>query len=196
MRVIPSILTQQNLPKPVHGLNPRTIKGSDWWDKKRKEAYESNEFHCIACGVHKSQADYHQWLEAHESYDINYETGKIKLIEIIPLCHCCHNFIHSGRLEMMYRSGDLARDKFLFVLYRGFKILKSNGLKPFYGTALAFYEHVNKSKSVLNKVEMLAYEQRRDSASWDKWHIEIDGKKYFSKFKNEKEWSEFYNKKG
>ena len=51
------------------------------------------------------EAKYHQWLEAHEDYDIDYETGEVNIKQIIPLCHSCHNFIHSGRLWMVNHVG-------------------------------------------------------------------------------------------
>lgn len=46
----PVVLTHQNIPKPLHGLNPRTIKGQQWWDVAGKLADEG---YCIACGIAK-----------------------------------------------------------------------------------------------------------------------------------------------
>src|SRR3990167_9396936 len=83
----PAILLHPNIPKPMHGVNPRTIMGQEWWDEQRQRAYEENNFCCWACGVHKSQAAYHKWLEAHECYEIDYIAGRMYMRIIVALCH-------------------------------------------------------------------------------------------------------------
>ena len=99
MNLHPEILSQPNIPQPLHGLSPRVINGDAWWNATRKEVYARYDYHCIACGVHKTEAQGPKWLEAHEVYDFDYAKGIATVKSIEPLCHYCHNFIHSGRLE-------------------------------------------------------------------------------------------------
>ena len=126
----PEILTQPNIPKPLHGLAPRTIMGQEWWDTERQKAYASTDYHCVACGVPKSEAKKFHWLEAHEYWKFDYRKGTAEVISIEPLCHYCHNFIHSGRLAMIMgkeKSVEEAED----ILEHGFKLLAENKLQCF-----------------------------------------------------------------
>ena len=95
MKLKPEILAHPHIPKPMHGLSPRTIMGNEWWDVTRKEVYAKYDYHCIACGVPKAEAIAHHWLEAHEFWHIDYRTGVCEISSIEPLCHYCHNFIIS-----------------------------------------------------------------------------------------------------
>ncbi len=44
--------------------------GQTKWNKIRQDVYRSTDYHCIACGVHKSEAKWPDRLEAHECYTI------------------------------------------------------------------------------------------------------------------------------
>lgn len=164
----PFLLAHPPLPKPVHGLNPRTIKGQKWWDEKRFEAQEKNNFHCWSCGVHKSEAHYHQWLEGHESYLIDYKNGRMELEEIVSLCHCCHNYIHSGLLQIKLAKRQIDEDKYNFIINHGNELVKDLPAWKF-------------------------PDEKDICKDYSKWHLVIDGKKYFSNFKNEQEWQRHYN---
>lgn len=97
----PEILLHPNIPKPMHGISPRSVMGQEWWDTQREKVYQFNNYCCFCCGVHKSRAKEKKHLEAHEVYDINYTKGRMVFKEIVALCHYCHNFIHSGRLDAL-----------------------------------------------------------------------------------------------
>ena len=183
----PKYLTHPNIPKPLHGVNPRTIKGQAWWDVKRQEAYSENDYCCWACGIHKSQADYHQWLEAHEEYEINYETGEVKLKNIIALCHSCHNFIHSGRLFIMFQKGKYSREKILDILARGFGILAESSLEPYEGTRYIWLLLHGKESDFVPKEKT-----RQSTATWKDWHLVIDGEKHYSPYESMEEWQRHY----
>jgi hypothetical protein len=164
MRTRPELLLHPNIPKPLHGLNPRTIFGKEWWDVERQKAYAKTNYHCAACGVHKSQAKYHQWLEAHEFYDIDYKRGTAKMTEIVALCHSCHAYIHSGLQEILLDKGEISLEKYIDIREHGDLLTK--GLR----------------KPVAPLVV----------ADWCKWRLIIDGKEYKTKFANALEWKEFY----
>jgi hypothetical protein len=189
MKLKPEILTHPNIPKPLHGMNPRTILGKEWWDKTRQEAYASTDYHCSSCGVHKSEAKKHKWLEAHEYWDINCMTGICEVKDIVPLCHYCHNFIHSGRLSMILGKSK-SKEEVIEILEHGFKILKENNLKCFaYSKYLA-----RKLGAKTYDVDYYMPEENED-LEWSDYALILEGKTYKSKFDNIEEWKEFYKNK-
>jgi len=162
----PELLTHSNIPKPLHGLNPRSLLGQEWWDKKRKEAAMKENYHCWACGVSAKDAKYHSWLEGHEVYTYDYERGTGTLSEIVSLCHSCHNFIHSGRLKILLKKREISKDKFEDIMSHGRFILQEHNLTPIVPLDIV--------------------------ADWDKWVLIIDGEIYPGKFKNYEEWENYY----
>lgn len=126
----PEVLTHPNIPKPLHGLSPRELKGKEWWDNTRQKVYKQQDYRCTACGVHKSEAKHHKWIEAHESYHIDYLKGCMEIDSIIGLCHSCHNFIHCGRLKMLCSRGEVTEDKYFDIMNHGFKVLREAKLTP------------------------------------------------------------------
>jgi hypothetical protein len=164
---LPSILLCPNVPKPLHGLVPREILGTRWWDDTRHAAYASTDYHCIACGVPKADALVHKWLEGHELYAINYKRGRMTYRETIPLCHLCHNFIHSGRLHMLLQAGTITAAQYHRVLEHGERVLKAAGLAqplPYTGPC----------------------------AEWGDWRLVVSGMEYAPKFKTYEEWERAY----
>lgn len=189
----PDLLTHPNIPKPLHGVAPRDVLGVSWWDRQRQIAYKRGDFKCWACGIHKNQAAYHQWLEAHEAYDIDYAKGIVKLKEIVALCHCCHSFVHSGRLLIMYEKGETPYRKALYILNRGLSNLDDNRLKPFYMAVYAYFKVQGISDTQANQwAREASYELPEKFADWSKWRLIIDGREYGPKFKSMKEWSNYY----
>lgn len=181
----PDILSHPNIPKPLHEVNPRNIMGKEKWDITRQEVYKSSDFHCVACGVHKSQAKKHQWLEAHEYYSIDYKNGKVKIESLQPLCHYCHNFIHSGRLSMILGK-DKSLSEVIEILEHGFMILFRNNLQAFPFT-------VELAKSIGAKTYgVRPYNIEETSIEWGDWRLIWDGKEYPPKYKTFEEWEERY----
>lgn len=184
----PEILMHPNIPKPLHEVNPRNIMGQEKWDVIRKEAYASTNYHCIACGVHKSDAKGHQWLEAHEFYNIDYEAGKVEIDRIIPLCHYCHNFIHSGRLSMILGE-EKDEEEVIAILEHGFKILSEAELPAFYFTVHLAHELDAETYGVLP-----ASTPDGETPAWEDWRLVWNGVEYPPKYKTYEEWKARYAK--
>lgn len=178
--VRPEILMQPQLLKPLHSMAPRVIMGSGWWNKTRQESYAKNNYHCYACGVHKSKAKFRQWLEAHESYFMDFEKKQIRLEEILALCHACHNFIHAGRLQSLFDKGEISEYKYRSVLE--------------HGNTLLFINDLDKEKAWWRDEKIYPQLFPELDGTWDQWHLLLGGKKYYSRFKDYNEWADHYGR--
>ena len=125
----PRVLLCPNIPKPMHGVAPRVVLGQAWWDNEREQACRSTDNHCIACGVSKLMAQWQRWLEGHELYETNYSAGRMVYLRTVPLCHFCHNFIHSGRLRTLLERGKVTNNKYGAVIKHGDAVLKQAKLR-------------------------------------------------------------------
>lgn len=187
----PEILCHPNIPKPLHGIAPRTIMGQKWWDKTRREAYARYDYQCVACGIHK-KATRKGWLEAHEFWHINYATGECSITSIEPLCHTCHNFIHSGRLQAIQdqpvAEGGKPKDEIIRILQHGVNILRKNNLQIWWGTA----EYV-RDLHCFWIPDREVQERPKEVAPWEAFFLKWKGKTYPGRTKEE--WIEQYLKK-
>lgn len=159
--------------------------GNSWWNIKRQEVYASSDYHCIACGVHKSEAKLHQWLEAHEYYRYNYAKGIARIESIEPLCHFCHNFIHSGRLASIVGKEKSATEV-RYILEHGFQILAQNKLQCF-----PFTLELAQSLEA-ETFGVTAYTPPKKIAPWSKWKLIFEGKEYTPHFQTYEEWANHY----
>lgn len=125
----PELLTHPVIPRSLHGFNPRTVLGEDWWNEVRKKVYAENSYCCWACGVHQSEAYLHQWLEAHECYEYHPETARVVLIEVVALCWACHAYIHEGYLIRMAMKGEVTRDQANHAVRHGAQVLARANLQ-------------------------------------------------------------------
>lgn len=169
----PELLNHPNIPKPLHSLAPRTFMKAKEWDIIRREAYARNNYCCFACGVHhpynldkKRFVD--KKLHAHESYNIDYEKKSMELVEIVALCPLCHDSIHSGRMNSLFDKGVLDEEDCWLIVSQRERVLKHE----------------------VDKAVVPCY----CDDCWGKWKIVIDGKEYFSKWKNKQEWREHYDR--
>lgn len=165
----PQLLLMPNVPKPLHGLAPRVIMGDKWWNHARKETYLKADNKCEACGTPKEQAHYHKWMEAHELYEYDFKAFVAVFVELICLCHACHNYIHSGRMQALVDKGQFPAYKQQHILNHGEEILRKAGLfhkkeQPEWG---------------------LGY--------WADWRLIFNGNAYSPLFKSSIEWQKHYN---
>lgn len=178
----PEILTHPNIPKPLHEVNPRNIMGKFKWDILRQEVYAASNYHCVGCGVHKSKAKKHQWLEAHEYYQVDYMNALVTIESLQPLCHYCHNFIHSGRLYMIMGK-DKTHAEVREILEHGFKVLSANNLKAFPFT-------LQLAKKIGAKTyDVQPYSLPDSDAPWEAWRLLWNGEYYPPKFATQEEWA-------
>ena len=174
-----------NIPKPLHGTVPREIRGKSWWNKVRKAAYAEGDFKCWVCGVSKHFARYHRWLEGHESYDIDYEKGTVKLKEIVALCHSCHNFIHDGRMQILVEKGEMSADKYIEVIKHGTRFMFAY-LERFHANVWTgkkwklLYEPTYPFQIRFPDISIrgLRSYDEDEMAEWGDWRLILDGEEY------------------
>jgi hypothetical protein len=164
----PEVLLMPNIPKPLHGVNPRTIMGKQWWDIKRNEAYASTNYHCISCGIHKFD-DFNYGLprlDAHELYSFDYDNFSCCFLDIVPLCTICHDGIHTGRISSLFDKGLVSEEYCWFVYERKKQVCGSYG-----------------------EVDKIDY-----TDNWGKWRLEFNGKLYEPIYKTYDEWKAHYER--
>lgn len=178
----PKLLLHPGLPRPLHGMAPRTILGEAWWTAERDAAFEHNNFCCWACGVHRTDAVEFQWLEGHEAYEINTRRGLVTFIEAVGLCHYCHSFIHRGRLRALVKAEREPYDKLRQVLLHGLAVLeKSKVLRKQKGVTLE------------RRLEQLRLDDR--DVPWDRWRMCVGDIYYAPVIKSYGEWLQKYQRK-
>lgn len=200
-RLRPDLLLHPNIPKPLHGLNPRSLLGKEWWDEQRFRAYAEYNYRCWACGVPKAQASYHSWLEGHEYYRIDYPAGRAEMVEVVALCHACHNFIHNGRLISLYDKGEIEEEKICAILYHGFAVLKEAGLPPnpfALNVAAQLAPVVARRRKWLDVARDLIPQYPIEALSgevapWEDWRLILNGREYKPLWPSFEAWYAHYN---
>lgn len=195
----PGILLQHNIPKPLHGVNPRSIMGNNWWNKERQLAYQSTDYHCIACGVHKNDALLHHWLEAHEIYTIDYEKGLVTFTRVVPLCPYCHKYIHNGLLYIHLVTNKISVDTFWDILKFGTNLLIEHNMTP-----NIFVLNLIK-KLYLDCISMPIWasdiikrytipKQNIRLPEWNTWRLSFNNTLYKPLYSSYEEWTNHFNK--
>jgi|LSQX01.2.fsa_nt_gb hypothetical protein len=177
------LLAHPNIPKPLHGMAPRVFLGNAWWQKERNIAIAEGNHRCWACGVHTSDAEFHNWLEVHETYKIDWGQGIAVYDGAVALCHACHMFIHSGRLLAVLQKGEVSWGRVYRIVDRGLDLCFLNGVVPFIGLK-PLVEYLG--------IEWDLFYDVGEQAQWSDWKMVIDGVEYRSKWGTIDDWANHY----
>lgn len=177
--VRPELLLHPPVPPEMHGRTPRELMGQAQWDKVRKAAYAENNHCCWACGIHKTEARYRQWLEGHERYDIDYKKGVMRLKDVVALCHLCHQFIHKSRAAALHSLGKMPWHKYRDIILHGSALLNKHTPTPWWD-----YKKMRKDM-----------EKGKRKLKWGDWKLIYDGTEYRSKFASKAAWDAHYTGK-
>ena len=103
----------------VHEVEPREIMRGCDWNRLKKAIQDRANHHCEICGryVSHSKTD-HDWIVAHEAYDIDKTNRLYKLIGVYGICKQCHDFIHLGRLNALLQAGHVTNEYYDEVIDR------------------------------------------------------------------------------
>lgn len=191
----PRLLQLPNVPKPLHGVNPRTCLGRAWWNKERLAAYLSNNRCCLACGAHESKLSLGQArLEAHEEYETDYRLGRLTYVRAVPLCWSCHMFVHSGLLLTLAQKGSMTEALAVMVLHRGLDILIEHGLDIHpHGAAVAFRSGLPVDRKYQDLVHVLPTPRVPVDLAWGDWRLVVGNREFEPKFGSYEEWAKHYS---
>jgi hypothetical protein len=162
--------------------------GRPAWDVMRKKIYAKHEYTCAACGVHSRKAIIKQYLEAHELFEINWQTRNMKLIGMEPLCHACHSFIHSGLLEVRLMHRKVTPEHVATILGHGVGILEASGLRVPPST-----DHLCKKLGLQHGMKV---SKAPRATGWRGWSMTWEGKNYPALYNSESEWQSAMRKQG
>lgn len=199
------LLTMPNIPKPLHGVNPRTIMGEAAWTKARKAAYYKAGYKSEISGMLCAEPGS---LHAHEVYDVNYVTGVCtfkRICAITPKEHVY--FIHSGRMITLWKSDNplYTTEKVLDGVENGFKLIyewnkthkHSEKLKA-YQTFLEYLKQPELKEPMERLIEKYEIEfwgeDTKRMCDWEDWKLVIAKgerrEEYPTPYANFSEWEE------
>ena len=161
----PQVLGQPNIPKALHGINPRTIMGLTAW-KRFSQIKRVNEPYCHACGAENCI------LDLHEDYDICYSSLTMRIRDYVPLCKSCHSFIHSGLLRVLVAQRAVSKERAKQVLERGFELCKASNIKVFSGTIQLARE------LGMGDVMVKSWTPPMNSEGWGQWKLIYEDTEY------------------
>lgn len=202
------IISMPNLPKPLHGVAPRTLLGTTTWNRMRKACYINAEYKCEVCGAEVGKDIEKRQLHAHELYEIDYVAGTSKFVRCIALCSKCHlGGIHTGRAITLYKQNNpLYPKEFLLAgAENAFKLIHDYNEKHpkeqlrAYSTFIEYLKHEDLEepmRELIEKYDIKFYEENtKVMAEWPKWKLIIGEKEFPTPYKDGKDWEEAMKKR-
>ena len=193
------LIAMPNIPKPLHGVNPRTLLGSSNWNKMRRACYAAADDTCEICGYKPENL---RQRHGHEVYEISYSQGTAKFIRVFCVCSLCHlACIHTGRaLTLWKQNNPLYPTEFLLQgAEHAFKIIteynKDNPKADIRAYSM-FLEYLKYDglkepmEKLIKKDDMKFYTEVTDMVEWGDWKLLIGENEYPTPYQNEKDWEE------
>lgn len=193
------LIAMPNIPKPLHGVNPRTLLGSSNWNRMRRACYAEANDTCEICGTKPENLRHRH---GHEVYEISYSQGTAKFIRVFCVCSLCHlACIHTGRaLTLWKQDNPLYPTEFLLQgAEHAFKIISEyNKDHPkedlrAYATFLEYLKHdglKEPMEKLIKKYDMKFYTGVTNMVDWGDWKLLIGENGYPTPYQNEKDWEE------
>ena len=191
------LIGMPNIPRPLHGVNPRTILGASTWNHMRKRCYALADNTCEICGAKPENLRHRH---GHEVYEIDYAHGTAKFHRVYCVCSMCHlGCIHTGRaLTLWKKKNPLYPTEFLLAgAEHAFKIIseynKDNPKADLreYATFLDYLKHEELKgpmEELIKKYNIKFYKEAEGMCEWKDWKLYIGSQEYATPYSNEKEW--------
>lgn len=191
------LIAMPNIPRPLHGVNPRTLLGPTTWNRMRKFCYNQANDTCEICG-HKPENLRNR--HGHEVYEIDYANGTAKFVKVFCLCSVCHlACIHTGRaLTLWKKDNPLYPTSFLLQgAEHAFKIISEyNKDNPgadlrAYATFLDYlkYDELREPmEKLIEKYNIKFYQEVEDMVEWGDWKLIIGNQEYPTPYASKEEW--------
>ncbi|AFM81581.1 hypothetical protein LGW63_04455 [Streptococcus mutans] len=124
------LLSRPVLHATIWGVAPREVMGDYKFKKIKKQVQLEADHHCMICDryvPHTMQTK--DWIYTHEVYHVDKNKKCYTLEKFVGICKECHDYIHMGRLNILYRQGHVSEDYFKKVLEIGDRLLTSINLE-------------------------------------------------------------------
>ena len=88
------------VPEACWYANLRSVLKPADWDKVRFDAYARAQGKCMICGRWTKR------LEAHEKWSYDEKNALQTLVDVVALCHNCHEVKHISRTQLVGRGAE------------------------------------------------------------------------------------------
>lgn len=199
------LIAMPNIPKPLHGVAPRTLLGATAWNYMRRKCYENANDTCEICG---DKPELLRRRHGHEVYKIDYEKGTAEFVRVFCICSLDHlACIHTGRAITLFKHGNpLYPKEFLLEgAEKAFKTISEyNKDHPdadlrAYATFLEYLkcdDLKEPMEELIEKYDIKFYmEDTKRMADWGDWKLIIGEQEHLTPYKDEKEWKQSMEEK-